>query len=135
MTTDIRDETYVLFTTFTREGREKPTPVWIATGEAMTGFTTEADSWKMRRLRNNPACLLQACNSRGRVRDGSMMFDATAREATPAETAIIRAAIVDKYGFSAKLITPAVSRVMALLSGRKPGPETAVVLSDIKPRR
>jgi PPOX class probable F420-dependent enzyme len=108
--------------------------VWIATGEEMTGFTAEADSWKMRRLRNNPACLLQACNSSGRVRDGSTVFEALAREATPVEAQVLHAAIADKYGFSAKVVAPFVNRIMARLSGRKMGPETAVVISDIEPR-
>ncbi len=135
MTLRIPLEKYVLLTTFTRDGREKPTPVWIATGEALIGFTTEAGSWKMRRLRNNPACRLQACNSRGRVRDGSTAFEAKAREATPAEAEIIHAAIVDKYGLSAKVIAPIVNRIMARLSGRRIGPETAVVITDIEPRQ
>lgn len=135
MTLDIADEKYVLFTTFTKDGREKPTPVWMATAVAMTGFTTESGSWKTRRLRNNPVCRLQACNSRGQVRDGSSVFEATAREATPTEAEIIHAAIVDKYGFAAKAITPVLNRVVARLSGRKMGARTAVVISDIERRR
>lgn len=134
MTSDISDEKYVLFTTFTKDDREKPTPVWIASADALTGFTTEAGSWKMRRLRINPACLLQACNSRGQARDGSTVFEATAREATPTETEIIHTAIVDKYGFVAKAITPVLNRIVARLSGRKIGAHTAVVISDIEPR-
>jgi hypothetical protein len=62
------------------------------------------------------------------------VFEALAREATPVEAQVLHAAIADKYGFSAKVVAPFVNRIMARLSGRKMGPETAVVISDIEPR-
>ena len=133
MTANIRDEKYVLFTTFTKDGREKATPVWIATGETVTGFATEADSWKVRRLRNNPSCRLQACNARGQTRDGATVYEATAREATPTEADIIHRAIVDKYGIMAKSIVPIVNKIMARVAGRSVGERTAVAISDIQP--
>ncbi|MGI9579008.1 MAG: pyridoxamine 5'-phosphate oxidase family protein [Microthrixaceae bacterium] len=62
----IGDEKYVSLTTFTKDGRPKPTPVWIATlGGGKIGFTTQADSWKSKRMRNTPSVLVQASDMRG----------------------------------------------------------------------
>lgn len=68
----LADEKYVSLTTFTKDGRPKSTPVWIAAlpGGAL-GFTTELDSWKVKRIRTTPRVRLQPCDMRGRVRVGT----------------------------------------------------------------
>ena len=49
----IGDHQYVALTTFTKDGRRKNCPVWIASvGEHSVGFTTSASSWKVKRIRN-----------------------------------------------------------------------------------
>ena len=68
----VADAKYASFTTYRRNGDAVPTAVWItpmAGGRA--GFTTAADSGKVKRLRNNPAVTVRACDARGRVADGA----------------------------------------------------------------
>lgn len=43
--TTIADEKYVVLTTFTKDGRAKPTPVWIVPFEGAAAVWTVADSW------------------------------------------------------------------------------------------
>ncbi len=75
----IADETYVLLTTFRRNGDAVPTPVWIAAlPDGTAGFTTEDGSGKVKRIRNNPRVTLQPCDMRGRVKAGSAVVEATA---------------------------------------------------------
>lgn len=59
---------YVLLTTYTRDGRAKPTPVWAAPdGDALVVTTTDG-TWKVKRVRNNPGVTLAACDARGHPR-------------------------------------------------------------------
>jgi PPOX class probable F420-dependent enzyme len=101
----IADEKYVALTTFRRNGERKSTPVWIAQVGDEVGFTTAADSWKMRRLRNDPRVELQACNGRGVVTDGALVVTGRGREAEAAEVPGVEAAIKGKYGISYRVIS------------------------------
>ncbi len=61
-------EKYISLTTYTKDGRAKPTPVWFASlnGEGMC-IVTEKDSWKVKRIQRNPAVELAVCDSRGAI--------------------------------------------------------------------
>ena len=75
----VTDETYLLLTTFRKSGEGVPTAIWIAAlPDGSCGFTTEANSGKVKRIRNNPAVTLQPCDVRGRVKEGSAITNATA---------------------------------------------------------
>ncbi len=52
----IGDEKYVALTTYTGNGGQKVTPVWIAEVDDHLGVITAPDAWKLRRLRNDPRC-------------------------------------------------------------------------------
>ena len=57
---DIAAARYVSLVTFNRNGDEVATAVWIAPmSGGRAGFTTAADSGKVKRLRNNPAVTLR----------------------------------------------------------------------------
>lgn len=94
----ITDETYVLLTTFRKSGEGVPTPVWIvALPDGSCGFTTEASSGKVKRIRNNPAVTLQPCDMRGKVREGSEVVHATAEVLLDADAHVVRDAIRSKH--------------------------------------
>ena len=94
----ITDETYVLLTTFRKSGEGVPTPVWIAAlPDGSCGFTTEAGSGKVKRIRNNPHVTLQPCDMRGRVREGSAVVEATAEVLMGDEALPVRDAIHAKH--------------------------------------
>ena len=75
----ITDEKYVLLTTFRKNGVGVATPVWIVSlPDGTAGFTTEVDSGKVKRIRNNPSVTLQPCTMRGKVTDGAEVVNAAA---------------------------------------------------------
>ena len=107
----ITDEKYVSFTTFTRSGKPKPLPVWIADlGDGTYGFTSDADAWKVKRLANNPNITLQPCNIRGVVKEESQIVAGTARAVTGEDFMKVLRAIKAKYGLMAYLIHLDISR-------------------------
>lgn len=94
----ITDETYVLLTTFRKNGEGVPTAVWIAAlPDGSCGFTTEAASGKVKRIRNNPKVTLQPCDMRGKVREGTVVVHATAEVLMGADAHVVRDAIRAKH--------------------------------------
>jgi uncharacterized protein len=65
---DIAGSEYILLTTFTKDGRPKPTPIWAAPdGDGLIVITQEK-SWKVRRIRNTPRVTIAECDIRGNVK-------------------------------------------------------------------
>ncbi|MFF2520916.1 PPOX class F420-dependent oxidoreductase [Streptomyces liangshanensis] len=56
---------YLLVTTFRRDGRHVPTPVWVIRDGDALGIWTVADSGKAKRIRNRSDVLVGACDIRG----------------------------------------------------------------------
>lgn len=103
--TTIAAEKYLRLTTFTKDGRRKEAPVWIADlGDGTIGFTTGLDSWKVKRIRNTPKVELAPSDMKGRVDDGTTVTTGTATVVTGADFAPVEAAIKAKYGFQVSLI-------------------------------
>lgn len=126
--TDLGDERYLSLTTFTRDGRPKPTPVWIAAlGGGRLGFTTASSSWKVRRIRATPSVTLQPCDSRGRVREGTDVTTGRAEVVTGGEFEQVRSRIRGKYGIQFRLI--ALWGRLARLVGKGSGTDCAVVIT------
>lgn len=101
----ITDETYVLLTTFRKSGEGVGTPVWIASlPDGSAGFTTEADSGKVKRIRNNPKVTLQPCDMRGKVREGSDIVEATAEVLIGPDALPVRDAIRRKHSVFTKFM-------------------------------
>ena len=63
---DIAKSQYVLLTTFTKDGRPKPTPVWAASDGDRLLVISEAKAWKVKRIRNTSRVTLAVCDIRGR---------------------------------------------------------------------
>ena len=94
----ITDEKYVLLTTFRKNGDGVATPVWIvALGDGTGGFTTEIDSGKVKRVRNNPSVTLQPCNLRGKVTTDADILTATAEVLLGADARAVTKAVRRKY--------------------------------------
>lgn len=93
---------YVLLTTYTEDGRAKPTPVWAAPdGDALVAFTG-ADAWKARRVRHHPRVTLAACDARGHPRGGPVDGVALVVEGLLAER--VTAAVRAKYGWKMRTV-------------------------------
>jgi PPOX class probable F420-dependent enzyme len=94
----ITDEKYVLLTTFRKNGEGVATPVWIvALPDGTAGFTTEVDSGKVKRIRNNPSATLQPCSLRGKVTDDAAVVKATADVLLGADARPVTKAVRRKY--------------------------------------
>lgn len=122
------DEKYVALTTFRKNGERKATPIWIAPLDGELGFTTGSESWKLKRIRNDPRCELQPCNSRGVVAEGAAVATGKAREASPEEFRIVRNAIRSKYGIATKLIG-LVGSLRKLIGKNQSMSDTAVLIT------
>jgi PPOX class probable F420-dependent enzyme len=68
MPNDLDKARYVSFTSSKRDGAPVSTPVWLVPFEDDYAFITDANSFKVRRIRNNPKVTLRVSNVRGRVR-------------------------------------------------------------------
>ncbi len=61
----IHEESYVSIETVRKNGTKAATPVWIAPLDGKLVFTTNGDSWKVKRMRNNTSVRLAPCDARG----------------------------------------------------------------------
>jgi uncharacterized protein len=58
---------YLSLTTFRKNGAAVDTPIWFAERDGRLYFMTRNDSWKYRRIRNNPQVKVAPCTIRGKV--------------------------------------------------------------------
>ena len=62
---DIAKSEYILLTTFTKDGRAKPTAIWAAPkGDGLVVITQEK-SWKVKRIRNTSRVTIAECDRGG----------------------------------------------------------------------
>jgi PPOX class probable F420-dependent enzyme len=93
---EVAESKVVLLTTFTKDGRPKPTPIWaVPDGEGLR-VITEAKSWKVKRIRNTPRVTLAACDMKGTPK--SEPVEATATILDKSHNAEIFAWIGKRYG-------------------------------------
>ena len=92
---------YVLLTTFTKDGRPKPTPIWIAYDGDRAVMITEKKSWKVKRIRNTPRVTLAICDMRGKVK--SEPVEAVATVLDDSETESVYQAIIKRYGLVGRI--------------------------------
>src|SRR6478752_6131878 len=103
---DIRDHRYVSLTSFKRDGQPVHVPVWIAPlPDGRAGFTTDAGSFKVKRIRRNASIELRPCDVRGKVPDGAVAATGTAVvEGDGAAHDEVHRAVARKYGIQFHLI-------------------------------
>ena len=62
---DVATANYILLTTFTKDGRPKPTAVWAVPDGDRLLVISEAKAWKVKRIRNTPRVTIAVCDARG----------------------------------------------------------------------
>lgn len=87
---------YVMLTTFRKDGSPVGTPVWAVADGGKLYVWTVTDSWKVKRLRRNPAVTVQACDARGKKLSGPVI-DGTGRVLDAAGTEHVRTLLKRKY--------------------------------------
>lgn len=97
---DIAGSEYILLTTFTKDGRPKPTAIWAAPAGDHLLVITQEKSWKVKRIRNTPRVTIAKCDMRGNVK--SEAVDATAVILDKSRTGDAYHAIGARYGVLGK---------------------------------
>ena len=100
---DVSKAQYVLLTTFTKDGRPKPTPIWIARDGERALVITEKNAWKVKRIRNTPRVTLAVCDMRGNIKGETI--EATAAILDESETETVYQAINRRYGIVGRIFT------------------------------
>lgn len=125
----LSDEKYLNLTTFTKDGRPKPTAVWVVdAGQGRLGFTTSSGSWKVKRIQNTPKVTVQASDARGTPKPDSDVHPGTAEVVTGAEFERIKGLVRAKYGiqFTAIQIVAQLSKLVGKWRG---GTDRAVIIT------
>jgi len=98
---DLAKSQYILLTTFTKDGRPKPTPIWAAADRDRLVVITEGNSWKVKRIRNTPRVTLATCTMGGRPT--SEAVEGTAAILDASHTPAVYDAIGRRYGIVGKV--------------------------------
>jgi PPOX class probable F420-dependent enzyme len=103
---------YLTLTTYRRDGTPASTPVWFVEDDGRLFVITANDSYKAKRLRRNPACMVAPCNARG-VPKGDAI-PAQAEFLPEDEHARVDLLMAKKYRVDKVLILPIYRLVMRL---------------------
>ena len=101
---DVHREKYLLLTTFTKDGRPKPTPVWGVPHEGKLLISTDDGSWKTKRIRNTPRVTIQRSGALGRPKGEPV--EAVARVLPKDDTRKVYDAVVKRYWWHAWWFIP-----------------------------
>ncbi len=93
---DLAKSQYILLTTFTKDGRPKPTPIWTAVDGDRLLVITQGESWKVKRIRNTPRVTMATCTMRGRPTSDAV--EGSAALLDKSETGTVYDAIGKRYG-------------------------------------
>ncbi|MEU7033095.1 PPOX class F420-dependent oxidoreductase [Streptomyces sp. NPDC046237] len=94
---ELRRGRYVSLTTFRRNGTGVATPVWYAVeGDELYAWT-RTDSWKVKRLRNDPRTVVAVCDMRGNVEEGAVRLEGQGRLLEGEELRRVRKLLSRKY--------------------------------------
>ncbi|MBV8930621.1 MAG: PPOX class F420-dependent oxidoreductase [Mycobacteriaceae bacterium] len=90
---------YLLLTTFTKDGRPKPTPIWAAPDDDRLLVITDRKSWKVKRIRHTPRVTIAKSGSLGSPK--SEPVEAVARVLPTSETRRVYNAVLKRYWYHA----------------------------------
>ncbi len=96
---DVSKSKYLLLTTFTKDGKPKPTPIWAAPDGDRLLVITDDDSWKVRRIRNTPRVTVAKSGGLGKPK--SEPVEAVARVLPKSETRRVYNAVLKRYWWHA----------------------------------
>ncbi|MDX1892897.1 PPOX class F420-dependent oxidoreductase [Mycolicibacterium sp. 050158] len=124
---EVAKSEYVLLTTFTKDGRPKPTAIWaVPQGDRLIAITQEK-SWKVKRIRNTPRVTIATCDRAGKPKGEAVEAIATILDKSA------NAATYDALGKRYGLLGKAFNLFSKLRGGMeknvtielRPGPDTS----------
>lgn len=102
--TDVIKSKYLLLTTFTKDGRPKPTAIWgVPDGDRLL-IITDDESWKVKRIRNTPRVTIAKSGSLGKPKSEDV--EGVARVLPKSETRQVYNAILRRYWYHAWWFLP-----------------------------
>lgn len=127
----LADAAYVSLTTFRRSGVPVSSPVWVAPAADGSGhlvvITVDATG-KVKRLRHTSRVELRACDVRGRIKEGARTYRGEGVVVrAPEEVRAVRAAVVAKYGWPARV--SGLVDVVTSLVGIRRQPRAGILLT------
>lgn len=91
---------YVSLTTYRKNGTGVATPVWHVVNGGELFIVSDADAWKVKRIRNNSHVEVTVCDIRGKIAPGAPSAQGTARLLDEADTHAGRTLLARKYVLS-----------------------------------
>ena len=79
---DVAKANYVLLTTFTKDGRPKPTAVWAVPDGDRLLVISDGKAWKVKRIRNTARVTLAVCDLRGNPKSEAVEAQAAILDAS-----------------------------------------------------
>src|SRR4051794_7191501 len=70
---------YVSLTTYRKDGHGVATPVWHVMNGGELLIVSDAEAWKVKRIRNNSHVVVTVCDIRGKIEPGAPSAQGTAR--------------------------------------------------------
>lgn len=92
---------YINLETYRKNGQGVRTPVWFAERDGVFYFYTEAESFKVKRIRNNPRVRVAPCDVRGNIK--GEWIEGQARILQGEESRLAHELITAKYGWQKKI--------------------------------
>jgi PPOX class probable F420-dependent enzyme len=94
-TSELANEQFLSITTFKRDGTSVSTPVWVAGENGNLLVISEAESWKVKRIRRDGHVRVAPCSARGAIRGEQVDAHAT----LDPDTAAVETLLARKYGW------------------------------------
>lgn len=120
---------YLSLTSYRPDGTGVATPVWFVERDGKVLVQTDAATYKVRRIRRNPAVTVAPCTASGRLRGPAVAADAEILPAT--DVAEVERLMTRKYRLDMLVIRPLRAVQAALHLGR---PRTTTIALVITPR-
>lgn len=99
----LKDQKFCLLTTFRKNGEGVATPMWFALEDEAVYMTTRGQSWKVKRIRNNPDVTIGWCNGTG-LKHGKLVEAKAQILGSGEEFEKAKKLLNKKYGLKKKLI-------------------------------
>ena len=97
---EVAKSEYILLTTFTKDGRPKPTAIWAAPKGDGLVVITGGESWKVKRIRNTSRVTIAECDRGGKPKGEAV--DAVATILDKSSNQSTYDAIGQRYGVVGK---------------------------------
>ena len=122
---------YLSLTSFRRDGSGVATPMWFVGDNGHLVVETDADSFKVKRIRRDPHVRIAVCDARGRLRGEAV--DAEARILPDSERERVERLLAQKYRIDRFTVLP-LYRLVMRLRGRGSRTQESPVAIAISPK-